>query len=117
MESVALVAPAFEVVRIGYRHGVPAAVLTQLPAGALIATFWPRFENPTLVPACRRPATARTPGQLPGDATAWPASLPAEMTITVPAARISLTASTYPAWHTPGAPRLKFSTRAAFGLG
>src|SRR5690242_13220569 len=69
VEAVGTVVPAFEVLRMGYRHGDPAAVFTQLPIGALIATSGPRFENPALVPMWRSPATVITPGQLPGVST------------------------------------------------
>ena len=73
VELTGAVVPVFVVVRIGYRHGEPAAVLTQLPPGALIATSGPRSEKPTLVPTWRSPATAITPLQFAGAATAWPA--------------------------------------------
>ena len=85
--------PVFDVVRIGYRQGESAARLTQFPPGAPSATSGPRFENPTLVPTCLSPATAMTPLQFAGADTAWPALLPAEMTITAPVATTSLTAS------------------------
>ena len=39
--------PLLLVVRIGYRQGVPASTLTQLPAGAAIVTSGPRSEKPT----------------------------------------------------------------------
>ena len=84
--------PESVVVRMGYRHGELFAVLTQLPPGALIATSGPSEEKPTLVPTWRSAATATTPLQLAGAATAWPEELPAAATITVPAAVISSTA-------------------------
>src|SRR5213595_2191128 len=56
---------------MGYRHG-PPAVLTQFPAGLLTATSGPRLLYPTLVPACRNPATPAAPAQLAGEATGPP---------------------------------------------
>src|SRR5215470_5818701 len=50
VESAGTVVPELVVVRIGYRHGELAAVLTQLPPGALMATSAPSEEKPTLVP-------------------------------------------------------------------
>ena len=68
-------------------------MFTQFPPGALIATSGPSDEKPTLVPAWRRPATATTPAQFAGDATAWPEEFPAAATIRAPAAVISSVAS------------------------
>ena len=85
--------PELEVVRIGYRQGEPAVILTQFPPGALIAISDPTEAKPTLVPTWRKPPTAMTPGQLAGVPTKLPAELPAETTITVPAAVIWLTTS------------------------
>src|SRR4030042_3251654 len=101
---------------MGYRHAELAAVLTRLPPGALSATAGPSDEKPTFVPAWRSPATAITPLQLAGLATAWPEELPADATITVPAAVASSTASWYAAEHTPSPPRLRLITRAGYGL-
>ncbi len=78
--------PEFDVVMIGYRHGSPSLIRTQLPPGALIAISGPRSEKPTLSPTWRRPPTAMIPGQLAGVLTAWPAVLPAEATTTTLAA-------------------------------
>ena len=44
VELAGPVVPELVVVRIGYRHGEPVAVLTQLPAGAPIATSGPSDE-------------------------------------------------------------------------
>ena len=74
--------PVLLAARIGKRHGSAAPVLTQLPAGALIATCGPRSENPTFVPAWRKPPTAMTPGQFAGVPTLDPALLPAAATTT-----------------------------------
>ena len=57
-----------------------------------------------------------TPGQFAGVLTACPALLPAAATTTAPAAVISATASRYAAVQAPSPPRLRFSTRAGFGL-
>src|SRR5437588_7871028 len=73
-----------KLVVIGYRHG-PPVVLTQFPAGALSAISRPRLLNPTLVPACRSPATPAAPGQLAGASTG-PPSFPAETTTNTPCA-------------------------------
>src|SRR3954451_17336976 len=101
---------------MGNRHGEPAAVLTQLPAGALRVISGPRSEKPTLLPACRSPATAITPLQFAGMPTACPAEFPADATITAPTSVISLTAAWYAAVHRPSLPRLKLITRAGVGL-
>src|SRR5581483_6497655 len=92
-------------------------MLTQLPPGALIATFTPRSEKPTLVPTWRSPPTAITPAQFAGVVSACPAVLPAATTITTPAAVISRTASAYALLHDPVPPRLMLITRAGFGFG
>src|SRR5258705_10244110 len=114
MGAVAVVKPALDVVRIGYRHGERAVTLTQLPAGALTAIARPRSEKPTLVPAWRNPATAMTPGQLAGIPAACPSVLPAAATITAPAAVIWATASWYADVHGASPPKLMLSTRATF---
>ena len=75
LPATGVVVPALLVDRMGYRQVLPAVVLTQLPPGALIVTCGPRLENPTLVPTCRRPATAMTLLQLAGVPTAMPPSL------------------------------------------
>src|SRR6476469_10030694 len=105
MSAIGTVAPAFDVVRIGYRHGVPAAGLMQLPAGALMLISGPRSETLTLVPAWCNPTTAITPGQLAGVPTAWPVLLPADATTTAPAPLMSATASRYAAEHGSSPPR------------
>ena len=101
--ATGVVVPELMVVRIGYRQGVPLAVLTQLPPGAAIVTSGPMSEKPTLVPAWRRPATAMTIGvwslsvvagwQAAGMPTARPSSLPAAATTTTPLLRSAVSAS------------------------
>ena len=80
--------PLLIVVSMENRHGEPAAVFTQLPAGALKATSGPRLLKPTLVPVWRSPAIPATPLQLAGESTG-PLSLPAETTTSTPCATTS----------------------------
>src|SRR5450755_1673257 len=91
-------------------------MLMQLPPGAAIAISGPRSEKPTLVPTWRNPATAMTPTQLAGAPTECPVELPADATMTAPAALTAVTASAYEAGHAPSAPRLMLRTRAGLVL-
>ena len=57
-----------------------------------------------------------TPAQLAGAPTACPVLLPAAATTTAPTALTLATASRYALVQPPSPVRLKFSTRAGFGL-
>ena len=85
--------PLLDVAMMGYRQGDPAAVLTQLPPGALMVISGPRSEKPTLLPTWRSPATAITPGQFAGVPVAWPVLLPAAATTTALRAASAFTTS------------------------
>src|SRR6478736_8600224 len=109
------VAPSLVVVSSWNRQGSPGAVFTQFPAGAEMPTRLPRSLYPTLVPACRTPATAITPVQFAGVPTASP-SLPADATMSTPCAVMSLTVVLYMALQAPLLPRLRLITCAGVGF-
>ncbi len=124
-----VVVPELRVVTIGYRQGAAAVglALMQLPPGAEIVTSGPISENPTLVPAWRRAATAMTTGvvwsgelaagwQFAGEPTGRPSSLPAATTMITPLSRSAVNASEYAAVQAPLAPRLMLITRAGCAL-
>jgi hypothetical protein len=87
LDVVGVVVPALVVVSNENKHGPEVEVFTQLPPGALSAICGPKLLKLTLVPVCRMPAIAITPGQFAGVPTG-PPSLPAEATTSTPFAVI-----------------------------